>query len=663
MKLIPLLQKRTLLALLTVVAAAQTATAAFVVNLMPTALGGGLFQYNVSVTNTDADDYVRVSLLNGPLNDTFIVPNAPFGFMASYDSGLGIIDLLEDTDLFAAGSTKGLFSFQSTGAPGFSFTNFEAQKINGDLFTGATAVPEPNRGVLCMAGFSMLMMIRKRRTGAAPRRAVMALAAGVCMQGAVLASSHSDAPLIKQDPQANITDVYAFVGTKYDDANVKVLNVLVSVRPFSEPGDGAVYERFADDALYSIHITNPTTGAQVLRYDFRFSDINPLTGPGLKNPNTILSYGLGTAAGAIQATGDAQQNYTQTFSVLKNNVQIATNVPTPPPNLGGRTTPKYNDANGNAVSGAATFAALDDYTRLAVQTLADGTVVFAGPREDGFFADTSGIFDLLDGRILQTTGAGVDGFKGFNVLTYAVQIPISALPSFPFNAAFADLGNSGNPLPSVAQANGVGVYASVSRPRNTLRRTDGEPVHSGPMIQVNRQGNPLFNEVLVAHQAKDAYNRGLPTGDAAFGTYATNSELAFLINVVVFGTGNGLTPLATTGRGDLNLVFIPDVIRVDTSTPPVRLPGDAGFERRGFAGGDTTTDSSGRVKSGGWPNGRRVGDDVVDIALIAVASGPSYSTVTVLGDNVNANDQLYHRVFPYLGTPHAGSRVNQRQAP
>ena len=74
------------------------------------------------------------------------------------------------------------------------------------------------------------------------------------------ASSHSDAPLIKQDPQANLTDLYAFIGTKYDDPSVKVLNVLVSVRPFSEPGDGLIYERFADDALYSIHLTDPATG-------------------------------------------------------------------------------------------------------------------------------------------------------------------------------------------------------------------------------------------------------------------------------------------------------------------------------------------------------------------------------------------------------------------
>jgi hypothetical protein len=663
MKNMHTLKKSALAAWIAAFAAIQTASAAVTVNLSPTPLGGGVFSFNVSVTNSGPDDVVRVSLLNGPTGDPLVMPTAPTGYLASYDSGLGILDLLEDTQPFASGTTTQFFTFNSTTSSGFDFTSFEYQRTNGDVFTGIASVPEPSRGLLLMASLSGLIMVRRKPRPKGAQRTVMTVAALALMQGAALASSHSDAPLIKQDPQANLTDVYAFIGTKYDNPSIKVLNVLVSVRPFSEPGDGAAYERFADDALYSIHITHPTTGAQVLRYDFRFSDINPLTTPGLKNPNTILSYGLGTAAGAIQATGDAQQNYTQTYTVLKDNVQIATNLQTPPPNLGGRTTPKYNDVNGNAVSGAATFAALDDYTRLAVQTLSDGTAVFAGPREDGFFADTSGIFDLLDGRILATTGTGVDGFKGFNVLTYAIQIPITSLPSFAYTAAFADLGSGSNPLPSVATANGVGVYASVSRPRNTLRRTDGEPVNSGPFIQVNRQGNPLFNEVLVAHAGKDPYNRSLPTGDAAFGTYATNSELAFLINVVVFGTANGLSPLATTNRGDLNLVFIPDVIRVDTTTAAVRLPGDSGFERRGFAGGDTTTDSSGRVKSSGWPNGRRVGDDVVDIALIAVASGPSYSPVTVLGDNVNANDQLYHRVFPYLGTPHAGSRVNQRQAP
>ncbi|MBC7980417.1 MAG: DUF4331 domain-containing protein [Armatimonadetes bacterium] len=483
----------------------------------------------------------------------------------------------------------------------------------------------------------------------------------------IFASSHSDAPLIKQDPQANLTDVYAFIGNKYDSGAqpVKVLNVMVSIHPFSEPGDGAIYEKFSDDALYSIHITNPSTGAENLRYDFKFSDINPLTAPGLKNPNTILSYGRGTEIGDIQVTGDARQNYTQTYSVEKNGAQIATGLKVPPPNVGLKTTPDYNDADGNAISGATTFAGLDKYTEEAVFNAgSEGEAVFAGPREDGFYSDIPGIFDLLDGRIiagnspagLGQAGGGIDGFKGFNVLTFAIQIPLSELTPSTYTAAFANIAN-GIANGGAAQNTGVGVYASVSRKRITLRRSNAEALNVGQWIQVNRLGNPLFNEALVALKDKDKFNRTFPMNDASYNTYAVTPELPVLINAV-FGT-----EFVTTGRGDLGLVFIPDVLRVDTTTPAVRLPDQPGHSRNGFVGGDVVVNGAGRTISSGWPNGRRPGDDVIDIALTAVASGPSYSTVTVLGDNVEENDQSYNQVFPYLGTPHAGTTTNQRQAP
>lgn len=515
---------------------------------------------------------------------------------------------------------------------------------------------------------------RPPRRPRSPRRAVptvprnlglgLGLSLGLLLSGpapVALAASHSDAPLIKQDPQANITDVYAFVGTSYDDPGQRVLNVIVQVRPFSEPGDGVVYDRFADDARYSIHIAHPTSGATLVRYDFRFSAVNPAGPPGLKNAGTILSYGLGSEVGAIASPGDARQNFTQTYSVTKVAGTTATllgsGLLTPPPNVGLRTTPDYNDpATGRAVSGATSFAALDSYTQATVFALASGEAVFAGPRDDGFYADTPAIFDLLDGRILDNNGNladglgqdgnGVDGFKGFNVLALAIQIPIEQLPSFPYPAPFADLAQ---PLPALGELHGVGVYASVSRQATRVLRQTGGPVNSGPWVQVNRMGNPLFNEVLVALADKDQYNRSAPTADAArFATYALNPEVAVLINFV-FGTS-----FVTTGRADLAAVYIPDVLRVDTTTPPVRLAGDSGFSRFGFAGGDTTTDSAGHVLSSGWPNGRRLGDDVVDIALTAVASGPGYAPVTVVGDNIAANDQPYHRVFPYAATPHAG---------
>ncbi len=472
--------------------------------------------------------------------------------------------------------------------------------------------------------------------------ALMAAGAALFVPGyAANASSHSDAPLIKQDPQANLTDVYAFVGK--NKAGTKVLNVVVNVRPFCEPGDGVIYDRFADDALYSINIANPATGAMVSRYDFRFSAVNPHVLPGLKNPNTILSYGLGTQAGPIQTVGDARQNYTQSYTITKSSgsgsSMLGNGSPliVAPPNVGGRTTPAYNDADGVAKSGATSYAALDDYTKQTTFNLNSGETVFCGPRDDSFYADTPGIFDLLNPRILGSTlgqgGNGVDGFKGFNVLTYAIQIPISSLSSVP-----------GFP--------NVGVYASVSRQRVTLRQTDADNISSGPWIQVNRLGNPLFNEVLVALKDKDRYNRMSPTSDPSqFANYALNPELPFLINFVIFGDPTGQAPLATHGRTDLVSIFIPDVLRVNTSTDSVPLAGQPGFNRLSFIGGDTTNG----VPSG-WPNGRRLGDDVVDIALTAVASGPSYSSILVVGDNVDHNDAVYNGVFPYAATPHSGTR-------
>jgi hypothetical protein len=391
------------------------------------------------------------------------------------------------------------------------------------------------------------------------------------------------------------------------------------------------------------------------RYDFRFSSVNS----GLKNPDTILSYGLGTEAGPIQTIGDARQNFTQTYSLTKNGTVIATGIPVAPPNVGVRTTPGYNDSTtGKAISGAPTFASLDSLTKQAISALPGGLAAWAGPREDGFYADTPGIFDLLDPRIiadkdgnpntggLGQDGGGVDGFQGYNVLSYALQIPIASLTT----------GSYTDPVVGTS-ATGVGVYASVSRQRITLRQSDGPSLNSGPWIQVNRLANPLFNEVLVALRDKDKYNRTSPPGDAQFSTYASNPEVARLINLVLFGDPEGDEPLPTTGREDLAAIYIPDVIRVDTTTVEVRLPGQAGFSRLGILGSDITSGSTG-TRSAGWPNGRRIGDDVVDIALTAL----SRFTVDV-GDNVNANDQLYNQVFPYLGTPHAGPTVNQRQGP
>ncbi len=495
---------------------------------------------------------------------------------------------------------------------------------------------------------------------------------------AALASSHSDAPLIKLDPNANLTDVYAFIRTRPGGERVLVMEI--SVRPFSEPGDGGLYDAFSDDARYSIHVTNPATGAELQRYDFRFSPVG--TSGNYKNLDTILRYGRGANvggmpdAGGIQDVGDNRHNFVQTYTVTR----VAGGVSTvlngsspllvPPYNTGKRATPLYNDPmTGKAISGATTRAGLDKYTFQTTYDLPGGQTVFCGSREDGFYADTPGIFDLLDARILDNDGMlfetdslgrptlgqdgrGVDGFKGFNVMHYSIVVPLSQLPQgLSYNGLAVTAAG-----PAFLPQTGVGVYASVSRPRITLRSSTRENTSSGPFIQVNRLANPLFNEVLVALRDKDNYNRDSPTSDVAkYSTYARNPEVAALINFVFFG--DPAAPLVTTGRADLVGIYIPDVIRVNTNTPSVNVAGDSAFSRLSFVGGEVLSDgTAGRSIPGGWPNGRRFGDDVVDIALTAVASGPTYAVITVVGDNADTNDQVYNRTFPYAATPHAGSR-------
>jgi len=474
--------------------------------------------------------------------------------------------------------------------------------------------------------------------------ALCALALG---GGTAQAASHSDAPLIKLDPQANITDLYAFIGT--NRAGVKVLNAVVQVHPFSEPGDGAIYDKFSPDARYSINITNPATGETFIRYDFQFS---PVTS-GYKRLDTVRSYGqiiaLDAIGGQINHIDDVNQNYTQTYSVTRvgafTTVQ-GTNLTIPPPNVGLRVTPSYDDpATGRAVSGATSYAGLDTLTREGVHDLASGETTFCGSRDDGFFADIPGVFDGLNPRILVQSApitsptndpaSGVDGFKGYNVQDYAIQIPISSL------------GLGSNPV--------VGVYASVSRPRVTLRLTTGEPsLSAGPFVQVNRMAVPGFNEIFVALRDKDRYNATSPTIDAnsqtdsprGFATYALNPELAKDLNTA-YGTA-----FQETNRTDLRDIFIPDVLKVDTSTEPVRQSLSPGFSRLSRFGLDMTANGT----PSGFPNGRRFGDDVVDILLTYVANGPNFLPASApVGDDAPSNDIVFNQVFPYAATPHAGS--------
>ena len=466
------------------------------------------------------------------------------------------------------------------------------------------------------------------------------------------ASSHMDAPLITLDPAANTTDVYAFVRLA---AGQKVLVTALGVYPHEEPGIGPNKYNFDDNVLYEIHVAtgdDVAVGKPTFSYQFQFKTE-------YKTKGTILQSYLGV----ITNIADAGQNLVQTYTVTKvdhrdcrrngkcsdrrcpRSTLIGTGIV--PPNNQGIATPFYNQGdNGEnpAKDGRATFAEFDRYTQQGTFVYTNGYRAFAGQREDGFYADIQSIFDLL-----QLRSPGKDSQGGFNIHLLSLVIPVS------------ELGDDQQV---------VGVYATTSRRQLRVIRESSDS-NAGRWVQVGRQGNPLFGEGLVAIADKDLYNRTSPEKDSQlFRKYAENPELARLINAIVFG-GNG--PAIETNRTDIAGIFIPDLIKVDLSTGPVRVagsganhpvnPDDDGFSRLSVFGNDVLQSAiqdplgNGGLIPGGWPNGRRFGDDVVDIAVSALISdlrGPLVIRVADGVDGVSANDSGHNKVFPYAGTPHNG---------
>lgn len=475
-------------------------------------------------------------------------------------------------------------------------------------------------------------------------RSILATAAATMCFTVTLSygSSHMDAPLITLDDAANTTDVYAFVS---ESNGVKYLTTAVSVYPFEEPGIGPNKYNFDDNVRYNIHVSvgdDLLHGRSSLTYQFDFKTA-------FRNEQTILQSYLGV----INDVGDSAQNLVQTYDVTKirhrPRKKVTLNYPEQtlmvPPNNQGIATPKYNQGdNGEnpAKDGVATVFELDTYTDQTVYNLLDDYQVFAGQRDDGFYGDIQAVFDLL-----QLRNPADDAQGGFNVHTIVLNIPVSELGG---------------------DQQIVGVHATTERRRVRVLRTTKPEKHSGGFVQVGRQGNPLFNEGFVAIEDKDLYNRSKPTkDDRIFRKYAEEPELAALLNALVI-PGTGLDPAITTGRTDIAGIYIPDLIKVDLSTGPARLagggnshptnPDDDGFSRLSIFGGDVLISNiqdgfGGGAVPGGWPNGRRFGDDVLDIAVSAAISDLRVlpPTIQVAGDNVDNNDIAYNKVFPYAATP------------
>jgi len=538
--------------------------------------------------------------------------------------------------------------------------------------------------------------------------AISAAAAAILYSpNGILASSHREAPITAIDTAADITDLYAF--RSYDaegnDTNPASITMILNTNPFLDPANGPNWGLFDPDILYEIKIDNTHSGKDAIIFQFRFQQ--NITDPGLYTGLAGFSTAKGGTAPGVppQITGftgtpgsgiTTQQTYTVTM--IKNGE--ATQI------LNRNGSPFYAVP---ANAGPRTINYADLYTAGTYTETNLGISIFAGTVDDPFFIDLGAAFDTGNFRTgpsgipgVMTTGVpgtdadgtngsfAPDAVSGFAANTIAIQVPIAMLTS------------TDKIEPSTSPKATIGIWGTTSRPQNTIRRRwNFEPddeVRSNmaesdhDYRQVQRLGNPLINELIIGTGSKDYWSMSKPVNDAQFAHFDLNpgfvGAVDSLYSVLVPGAlysppnpRNDLLPLVAylqpiaapgTPKGP-----IADLLRINTGVSPT-APGKA--NRLGLLAAD----------GAGFPNGRRLADDVVDIALRVVVGGvlagnqcgASHNAScnvfpnNVLGDGVNVNDvntdlasdgvtnlvepnTHFHTSFPYVDyCPSGRNRVH-----
>ncbi len=444
------------------------------------------------------------------------------------------------------------------------------------------------------------------------------------------ASSHREAPLISQDPAADNTDVYMFRSPE-DDSTV---TLIANYYPYSGPAGGPNFYRFGDDVRYGFNIDNDGDAKADIQYFFKFQTQI------LKN-DTFL-YNVGPVSGLQDPNLTVRQTYAVYKKVGKTTTKLYGGYIVPPSNAG-----CHSFAQNWAISIPAQACAANNgianyeaVAQTAVYDLPNGEgKVFAGQRRDSFFADVGAIFDLLSIRGTFSTG-GYNLFDEFSVQTIALQVPINKL-------------TNGDDVIGFWATNSRKATRVLPSERQTTEAADATDAHinSKDWKQVSRLGLALVNEAVIPMAMKDKFNASKPVNDVAnFAGPVVDPELAKLLNAI-YGVSIPSTP--RQDLVDALLLGIPglnrpagspvasDMLRLNTTTPVCT----SGCSTMGVIGGDNQ----------GYPNGRRLTDDVVDISERVIAgvlvSGYNISPNNALGDGVNAAAGTFSGTFPYLATP------------
>ena len=462
-------------------------------------------------------------------------------------------------------------------------------------------------------------------------KSVVALAMSLFMlaPSSLFASSHREAPITALDRAADVTDWYAFVS--YDDPT-KVTFIL-NVDPLLEPANGPNYFPFDPNVLYEMHVDNNQDGLDDITFQFRFNT--------QINLPTVFTGFVGGIDGFPQITslsgpGAAGLSLSQTYTVTMikkgkatnlNNGQVLYAVPS---NVGPLTMPNYQSLFNQGI-----------------YSLGSGIRVWAGTADDPFFIDLGAAFDSLNfrsgvGPVLSeaidadnTHNYAPDAVGGYNVNSIVLEVPITML------TVDGKLHGSGD-----KQAV-IGTYGSTSRHLFPVRRSSNPDVDASLLRQVNREGNPLINEVIIGTGSKDRFSMDYPVHDSQFSSFVLEPVLASVFSSLG-------VPVAPNPRTDLLILVqyeapicpgcgpgdvgpIVDLLRLNTGIPATPVGSQL---RLGFIAGD----------SAGYPNGRRPVDDVFDISARAVA-GILVDPVTYgtrLGDGVQTKTEGLNTSFPYV---------------
>ncbi len=497
--------------------------------------------------------------------------------------------------------------------------------------------------------------MRYAKTILATAAACLPLVASTPATGA----NHREAPITALDHKADITDVYAF--RSYDGNATPKVTLIMGVDPLLEPANGPNWFPFDPDILYVLRVDNNHDAREDIAFEFRFTTKQRLPGvfqvfAGIEgganapaNSPAPVAPGTPIVPDRIDSFDDAGLGQIQRYSVTRvtynaagretSRTVLATDLPAVPANVGPRT-----------MDYSALFAA-------GTHTLPNGLKAFAGTTDDAFWIDLGGAFDTLNTHITPVLSVAQDAaavnlapdtVSGYAVNHIAIEVPVAMLTS------------TGTVVASTVPAATIGVWATTSRPQVTVRRSPLPAVNSGVWRQVQRMGNPLINELLIGTGSKDRFSMDIPRNDSQFASQLLDPTLARVVNAL-FG---GVVAIPTPPRVDLLPVVtyaapiaaagtpagpVADLLRLNTGVAPTP---PASQSRLGLLGGD----------GAGFPNGRRVGDDVTDIALRIVVGGVLAAPFVGfdpniggrLGDGVNVNDAPYKLSFPYVGEAPSG---------